>query len=88
VRASSRRDAGPGCVCAAGFLPYAATAGPALFEASERRAERGEQRGAPKQGAERARSERGAYAGTWLCACRVPGYPCMVMRPLCLSRER
>ena len=51
--------------------PYAATAVPAAFEASEGRAERGEQRGAPKQGAERARSERGAYAGTWLCACRL-----------------
>ena len=39
VRPSSRRDAGPGCVCAAGFLPYAATAGPAAFEAPERRAD-------------------------------------------------
>ena len=64
-------------------------AGQAAFEASERCAERGEQRGAPKQGAERARSERGAYAGTWSCACRllrIHCTPCMVMRPL--SRER
>jgi hypothetical protein len=55
--------------------PYAATAVPAAFEASEGRAERGEQRGAPKQDAERARSERGAYAGTWLCACRAVVFP-------------
>ena len=41
VGPSSRRDAGPGLGCAAGFLTYAATAGPAAFEAPERRAERG-----------------------------------------------
>jgi hypothetical protein len=34
----------------------------------------------------RALRARRLYAGTWLCACRVPGYSCMVMRPL--SRER
>ena len=36
VGPASRRDAGPGCVCAAGFLPYARGA-----VCSERRAERG-----------------------------------------------
>ena len=44
-------------LCAAGFLPYAATAGPAAFEAPERRAERGAR--CAEEAPER-RAERGA----------------------------
>ena len=56
VGPASRRDAGPGCVCAAGFLPYAATAGPAAFEAPERRARSEVSRGARPSKAQSARA--------------------------------
>ena len=56
VRAPTRREAGPGSVCTAGFLPYAATAGPAAFEAPERRARSEVSRGARPSKAQSARA--------------------------------